>query len=98
MKPKKRLPEFQTLEDFAAFWEDESALEYEELEDVVEESRTKRVRLKISLPQSIARRVRQRAKSQGLAVDELLERYIRKQLLQESREGVEQRLSVVKKN
>jgi predicted DNA binding CopG/RHH family protein len=92
MKQTKRLPEFQTLEDFAAFWEDESAFEYEELEDVVEESRTKRVRLKISLPQSIARRVKQRAKSQGLAVDELLERYIRKQLLQESREGVEQRL------
>ena len=90
MSVKKQLPKFQTLEEFALFWEKESAFEYEGLEDVEDRSRMKRVRIPLSLPQSVARRVKQLAKSQGLKTEELLEVWIRKQLLQESRERVQQ--------
>jgi len=72
---------FSTLEEAGAFWDSHSSAEYEDqMEDVDVDVDLGASKIYCALDRDTARRMRERARREGISVEELLTRWLREKL------------------
>ena len=83
MRKSKPIPEFTTLEEASEFWDTHSSADFEDQWKPVEFTvNLKERRNVVVLDDTVARAVRKAARREGLAVDELVNRWLRERLAQ----------------
>ena len=83
--PKNKIPENMTLEEAAEFWDEHSALDYDEVREVQFSVDLRKNRNYIDLSDSLAKQIRMIAHERGVSPRVLVNQWLREKIAAEQR-------------
>ncbi len=81
--PKDKIPESMTLEEAAEFWDEHSALDYDEVQAVHFSVDLRKNRNYVDLSDSLAKQIRMIAHERGVSPRVLVNRWLREKIASE---------------